>query len=171
MPKYSVSEVLEIIENLTEAEKVDLQAQLPTVLTLPSPSGRPTSAQQSQSFGNVTVGSGSDFAANQIASEDAVNITQGRTQVKADTSNIDSALTLLANIRQQLFDLQELNKLEKKHLASTIDVIEEELKTPSPDKSLIDQAVDVLEKGLRGVEKLAEPTLRVSKMLASMLVV
>ena len=170
MPKDSVSEILEISSSLTESEKADLQAQLPSALSDFASRRDVSKTHQWQAFRNITIGNSSDFSANQIASEAAVSLTQGRVQFKANNSDIDSVLDLLANIRQQLPEIQILNKLEKTHMASTVDLLFKEIKTPAPDKNFVDQAVVSLEKGLRGIEKLAEPTLHVSKMLAAMLV-
>jgi hypothetical protein len=55
-------------------------------------------------------------------------------------------------------------------LESTIEVVEEELDQQKPDKDLIDRAIEALSKKLEGIEKLAQPLLKLTKLIAPFLV-
>lgn len=76
MPKYTIEDVLDIIKTFTPEEKITLQSQLATALNSPAGVTPSSRNQQSQSFGNVTLGSGNTFDANQISAEGSVNLAR-----------------------------------------------------------------------------------------------
>ena len=140
MPKYSVEDVLDIIKSFSAEEKTALEAQLPTALSIATPSGV-AKKQQSQSFGNIRIsGSSMSFGVSQVSATGSVNLAQTTTQLQGLTGNLEEALGLLQEIKQGVGTTEELNKLEKKNVESTISVVEEELQREEPDKDLIDQA-------------------------------
>ncbi|MCC5650441.1 hypothetical protein LC609_11435 [Nostoc sp. XA013] len=66
MPKYSVSEVLEIIKNFTASEKLELQQSLPSVLDTISTAAKPVKSH-SQNIEGINIGHGnSDIGFNQL---------------------------------------------------------------------------------------------------------
>jgi hypothetical protein len=171
MPKYSVEDVLDIIKVLTPEEKIALQAQLPKVLNAPvEPEIKiPAKSHQSQSFGNVTIGSGSAFDNNQIAAEGSVNLARNSDRGQPVKAEIQQALDLLQEIKQGIEKTDQLNKLEKKNAEATISVVEEELNKPKPDKQLLAQASKALGICFRGVAQFAEPALAVTQIVAAIL--
>ncbi|MBW4495377.1 MAG: hypothetical protein KME26_20275 [Oscillatoria princeps RMCB-10] len=167
MPKYTLDEILEILKNLTPEEKAQLQEQLPAVLDgAGAPASRfQTQTQQSQSFGNISAGEGNAFAGGQVSAEGAINL-EG-TSAQAHTAEIQEALDLLRLIKKEIAQTSLLKKNKNKNLQSTLEVVLEELKKDKPDKDLIDLALESLEKGLRGVDRLAGPTRRVAEIIAT----
>ena len=138
--------------------------------TMPSPQENPPSMNKSQSFGNITISgnSGTHYqgfqAFNTVDSE--VNLDQSYTQTGGEHSQIETALTELQKLKQEIAVTNALNSIQKKQAEFPVDLIETELKKPQPDKSLIDEAVEALKKGLEGVETLAEPVMKVAAILA-----
>ena len=170
MPQYSVDEVVDIVKSLTAEQQAKLRSQLSALWVQP-PAPAAAKAQQSQSFGNISIGSGSSFDLNQVSADGSVDLSRTAAQM-ADSgqSNLSTALALLAQLKQDIHTVEELNRLEKKTAASTIELVEEELQKPKPDQGLIEHAIDALSKGLAGVEKLAAPTIRVAKLVATAMV-
>lgn len=167
MPKYTVDEVLDIIKSLTAEEKTALQSQLSVILGTSATSNLQAQTQQSQSFGNITMGDGNEVKAEQFSAEGSVNISETNANIQGGKADIKEAFELLNYMKQELNKIDNLNALEKKDAQSKIEFVEEELKKSKPDKDLITQAVDALEKGLKGVEKLIEPTIKVAKLVGS----
>lgn len=167
MPKYTVDEVLDIIKSLTAEEKTALQSQLSVMLATGSTSNLQAQTQQSQSFGNITMGDSNEFKAEQFSAEGSVNISETNANIQGGKADIKEAFELLSFMKQELSQTDKLNALEKKDAQSKIEFVEEELKKSKPDKDLITQAVNALEKGLKGVEKLIEPTIKVAKLVGS----
>lgn len=170
MPKYSVDEVLDIIQSLTPDEKNELQNRLSQVLNH-SPSPANPGQSQGQTLSGIQVGSGSSFGVNQSIGGD-VNFSQTTHpnqgyQGQDNSLPLHEVLRLLQGLKQDVLSTEALNTLEQKSTAATIEVLEEEIQKPKPDPGLIEQAIAALEKGLKGVEKLAEPTLRVAKLVAA----
>lgn len=124
------------------------------------------SSSQSQNFGNVSF-SGSDnaFAATQAGGD--VNLDQSRTQIKDDNPQLQTALAALEELKQQIAVTNALNSIQKKQAELPVEMLEDELKKPQPDKSLVDEAVEALKKGLEGVETLAPSVMKVAALLAS----
>ncbi|MEM9905596.1 MAG: hypothetical protein AAF921_11295 [Cyanobacteria bacterium P01_D01_bin.44] len=168
MPQYSVDEVLNIIKSLTADEQVALRSKLPAIWAQQQPVPIPPKVQQSQSIGNISIGSGSTFDINQLSTEGPVDLSRTTTQLSGlNQADVKAALDLLAQIKQDLHHTDSLNRLDQKNAESTIELVEEELQKADPDRGLIDQAIDALSKGLAGVEKLATPTLRVAQLVAT----
>jgi uncharacterized membrane protein YdfJ with MMPL/SSD domain len=165
MPRYSVDEVLEIVKSLTPEEKSLLQTQLPAFLGTATSSASPQKVQnQSQSFGNVNMESGNAFSANVVGGNN--NASQSNVQASVKNADLSEVLNILQQLKQDVGNNKALNKLEKTTVESTIQVVEEELKQPKPDKNLVDQAISSLKKGLEGVQSLAEPTMKVAELVA-----
>lgn len=168
MPKYSVDEVLDIVKSLTADEQVALRSKLPTIWAQQQPVPISPKVQQSQSVGNISIGSGSSFDINQLSTDGPVDLSRTTTQMAGlNPTDVQEALALLSQIKQGLHSTDSLNRLDQKQAESTIELVEEELQKTDPDRGLIDQAIDALSKGLAGVEKLATPTLRVAKLVAT----
>jgi hypothetical protein len=168
MPKYSVSEVLDIIKNFTSEEKLELQQLLPSVLDSISTATKPVESH-SQNIGGINIGSGnSDIAFNQLQADQGSTINQSKTQARLQNSDVQEALKLLSTLKQDISVSNALNPIEKKTLEVPIQTIEEELKKPKPDKSLVEQALEALNKGLSGVAQLADPVLKLAPLLANL---
>ncbi|MBW4551007.1 MAG: hypothetical protein KME35_07850 [Aphanocapsa sp. GSE-SYN-MK-11-07L] len=166
MPKYSVGEVLDIIKNLTPAEKIDLKRQLENIL---HESGQVNVAdaapKQLQSFGNVSIsGSSNNLDASQVGEN--ANIAKGGTQAVSQDANLQEALNLLAQLQQLIANSNALNPIEKATFEVPVKTAAAELKKPNPDQSMIDQAIAALKKGFAGIEELAEPVARVALLVA-----
>lgn len=168
MPKYSVEEVLDIIKNFSAEEKNLLQAQLSSVLeSTGSSTPQSTNTQsQSQTFGNVSASGSGSVAIDQVASGGNTNLEKSNTQIKAESENIKEALQLLQQLQQDIITTSALNELQKDEAKVKIGFLQKELKGEQPDKSLIDQAIEGLKKGLQGVLSLAEPVQQVAKLIA-----
>jgi|LakMenE18May11ns_1017448.scaffolds.fasta_scaffold9923107_2 hypothetical protein len=162
MPKYSVQDVLEIIQTFTPDEKSQLQAQLPSILSLTTVPATPQKSQ-SQSFGNLSMGSGNAFGANQAGGD--INSSQNNTQASVKNTSLQEALGILQKLKQDINQSNALNKLQKATIEGTIKVVEEEISKPNPDKSLIDQAVEALKSGLSLVN-LVEPVTKIAELVA-----
>jgi len=162
MPKYSIQDVLEIIQTFTPDEKKQLQAQLPSVMDMTTVAANPQKSQ-SQSFGNLSMGSSNAFAANQAGGD--INSSQNNTQASVKNASLQEALGILQKLKQDVNQSDALNKLEKATIEGTIKVAEEEITKPQPDKSLFDQAIEGLKKGL-GVISLVEPVMKVAALVA-----
>jgi len=163
MPKYTVEDVLEIISSLSYEEKSTLKAQLNTVL---SGTTIPTATQQSRS---MTVGGGFqvsgsgvtvDMSQHQAIGSDS---SQARDDLSATTQDLLQALEAL---HQEVLKSSQLNTIEKATAKVPIAAATAELQKAQPDKSLVDQSVAALKKGLAGVETLAEPVMRVATLVA-----
>ncbi|HEY9710723.1 MAG TPA: hypothetical protein V6D48_21115 [Oculatellaceae cyanobacterium] len=167
MPKYSVDEVLDIIKTLTADEKSLLQEQLPNVLGTAAASATPQRGHtQSQSFDKFSMGSGNAFTANQAGGDVNSAQTLNNNQGSVQNASLTEALAILQSLKQEVNQSDALNRLEKTTVEGTIKVIQEELTKPKPDKSLVEQAIDSLKKGLEGVLILAEPVTKVAALVA-----
>ncbi|HIK13149.1 MAG TPA: hypothetical protein IGS52_23325 [Oscillatoriaceae cyanobacterium M33_DOE_052] len=167
MPKYTLDEVIDIIKTLSVEEKASLQEKLPELLGAAAAGGNQAWAQQSQSFGNLTMGDGGAFNVSQVAAQGNVDLDQSTTKVTGASGNVDEILQGLNGLKQEIVN-SGLNKLEQKTAEAGIEVLAEEVKKLKPDKDLIDQTLAALEKGLRGAEKLIEPTMRISALVAKL---
>ena len=126
---------------------------------------QPTQPNSSQSIGNVTSsGSNNRIAINQ-AGRDA-NVDQSVTKTAGENSDLQAALDAIQQLKQSISGSDGLNPVEKKQAEFTIGMLEEEIQKPKPDKSLIDQTVTALKKGLEGVLVLAEPVTKVAELVA-----
>jgi hypothetical protein len=164
MPKYSVEEVLDIIQTLTLEDKNKLLSKLSSA---ESESVTPQK-HQGQTFGNISLGSGNTFGAS-IAGGD-IHSDQRSVQSSSENINLQEALDVLKKLNQDINQSDVLNRLEKKTLEGTIKIIEEEATKPNPDKKLLDQAIDILKGGLKAIS-LVEPVIKVADLLAKVWVV
>jgi hypothetical protein len=167
MPKYSVSEVLGIIKALTAEEKQELLQALPSVFdrlesVLP---GLPSLAQR-QTMAGISISDSSSVELSQNQADRGSGITQSKTQAMIQSADLQAALSVLAQLKQDIAASSVLNPIEKKTVEVPIQTIEAELKQPKPDKNLIDQAIEALKKGLAGVEVLAAPVIRLADLIA-----
>lgn len=165
MPKYSVSEVLEIIKSLTAEEKRKLQQHLPHVLdTEAIPSGR----DQSQSMSGINISGSSGVDMSQIQADEASSVIPSKTQAKIQNTDLQAVLGLLKKLKFEVTESRLLNLVEKKTVEVPIETLETELKKPKPDKSLINRSVEALKKGLASVEALADPVIRIADLIAKL---
>ena len=134
----------------------------PVTVTAPQPKRR---VKQSQSFGNITF-SGNNNPFNAIQSTGNVNVTQTNTQTAGGNTNLQAALKALAKLKEQLAVTDGLSTFVKKDTESKIKMLEEELQKPQPDKSFVDEVVEVLKQGLTGVSTLASPVTQVATLVA-----
>jgi hypothetical protein len=166
MPKYSVGEVLEIIKNLTDEEKLELQQSLSSVLGSIATAAKPMESH-SQNIEGITIGSGNsgiDF--NQLQADRGSNVNQSKIQARLQNVDVQEALTLLSKLKQDIATSNALNPIEKKTLEVPLQTIEGELNKPKPDKNLVEQSIAALKKGLTGVVELAEPALKLAPLVA-----
>ena len=122
MPKYNVSEVLDIIKSLTEEEKRDLQIRLSEILTSDVSTNQP-SQRQSQNFGNVNI-SGSSIAAD-FGQKQAIggSITSPQNVIQSEGNNLQYALSLLADLKQSIMSNNNLSLLQKATTEAQVNVI------------------------------------------------
>ncbi|MBE9034321.1 hypothetical protein [aff. Roholtiella sp. LEGE 12411] len=166
MPKYSVSEVLEIIKNLTAEEKLELQQSLSNILGTMAATAK-TMESHSQNVEGINIGSGnSDIAFNQFQADRGSRANQNRTQATLQNADVEEALKLLSKLKQDIGASNALNPIEKRTLEVPLQTIEQELKKPKPDKSLVEQGITSLKKGLTGVAELADPVLKLAPLVA-----
>lgn len=168
MPKYTVEEVLEIIQSLSPEEKHRLTAALPSVLT--SQAISPSTAQTS------TTSIGGDFR----VSGTGVSVDFSQTQTVGQPPPADGLetgalaqqlLQALEELRQSIATNPELNEIQKATAVVPLEAATGELKKEQPDKTFVGQAIATLKKGLEGVQTLAEPTIKVAELLAKAWVV
>jgi hypothetical protein len=120
---------------------------------------------QSQSVGNISVrGSNNPFAVTQAGRD--VNLNQSNTQASVENSDLKTALEAIAKLKRDIAVTDALNLVEKKQTELIATMLEEELQKNKPDKSIIDQTITALKKGLEGVMILAEPVKKVAELVA-----
>ena len=168
MPKYTVAEVLDIIKGLTAEEKLELQNQLPSVLDAAAAS---TAAQavedSSQNIQGANITGSSNVEISQTRADRGASISQPRTSIQMQNADLQEALGLLENLKQNINSSNALNPIQKKTVEVPLQAVEEELKKPKPDKSLVEQAIVTLKKGLAGIPELAEPLVELSTLIAN----
>lgn len=167
MPKYSVSEVLDIIKDLTVAEKLELQRSLPSVLAIATTEVAPTvpTPAQSQGMTGITISSSSGVELNQLEAQDS-SVTYSKTKATIQGADLQTAMDVLQRLKQDIAASDALNVLEKQLAEIARQTLETELNKSKPDKNLIDHAVEALRKGLAGVEVLATPVTQVAELVA-----
>lgn len=167
MPKYTVTEVLDIIKNLTIEEKQELQSSLPSVLGIAtSPTATQPIQDSSQKMQGFTISESSsvNFSQEQLYGEGT--ISKPTTSVQMQNADLQEALTLLEKLKQDINNSNSLTSIDKKTAEVPLQIVEEELKKPKPNKGLIDDAIQALKKGLTGILELAEPVAKVSQLIA-----
>ncbi|MBC1193060.1 hypothetical protein PN434_06540 [Microcystis aeruginosa CS-558/01A06] len=163
MPTYSVSDILEIIKTLNPEQKLELQRELPSVLA--AVGREATTPAKSQSMSGVTITGSSEIGLSQIQAEGS-SINQSKTQATLENTDLKEALSVLEKLKQAVVTNSDLNPLLKEVAEEKIQAIQKEVQKPQPDKSLVDQAIAALKKGLAGVEELAEPVMKVAGLVA-----
>ena len=119
----------------------------------------------SQSISNVSSsGTGNKVAATQAGRDTRVD--QSVTAASVENSELQAALEAISKLKQGISASDLLNLVEKKQIEVTVGMLEEELQKPKPDKSIIDQTVEALKKGLAGVAALAAPVTHVAELVA-----
>lgn len=137
-----------------------------------SPQENPPSMNNSQVFGNITIGGTNNPFNLMNYTSGNIKIDQSHhTQTIGQNSNLEAALTELEKLKQEIAATNSLNSIQKKQAEFPVEMLETELKKPQPDKSLINEAVEALKKGLEGIETLAEPTMRVAKILVTIFLI
>lgn len=123
----------------------------------------------SQNLSGITItGSQGNFALTNAGRDN--NLNQSYTESHVTNPTLQEALAALGQLKQEIAKTEALNPIEKAMVEVPIKTIETELQKPKADQSLIDQAVAMMKKGLEGVESLAEPTMKVAKLLATLLI-
>ncbi len=167
MPKYTVEDVLEIIQNFTIEERAKLKAQLPNLLGNISVAPQHLNTQSlSQAFGDVVASGTSSVSIEQVASGNDTVLSNSEAQVTATSSTLAEALDLLKKLKADVTVNQNLGRLEKKNIEGAIEIAEEELKTGKPDQNLVDEAIEMIKRGLKGVQDLAVPVTNIADMIA-----
>lgn len=167
MPKYSISEILDIIRDLTPEEKQELSQYIPGVLSVSARFTAPQKAQtQSQNLDNVTInGSGivADLGQKQVVGG---HISSPQLIAKAQDTIFKEALGELELLRQLVINSRDLDPLQKATTQAQIKLVTNELKKTEPDKGLVGRTISVLKQGLESVIILADPVIKVSKLVA-----
>ena len=101
--------------------------------------------QPSQSIGSITSSGSNNKIALGQAGRDA-NIDQSTTEVSVENSDLQAALEAIQKLKQGVSTSELLNLVEKKQTEFTIQMLEDEIQKPKPDKNLIDQTVTALKK-------------------------
>jgi len=125
----------------------------------------PVPSPQSQAIGNIRI-SGSNNPFNNIQSRGNVTLSQSMSPAGSGNIHLQAALEALMRLKQEVSTTDGLSTFAKKDTESKIDMLQEELQKPKPEKSFIDEVVEVLKKGLEGVVTLATPVTEVAKLVA-----
>jgi hypothetical protein len=125
----------------------------------------PVRPPQSQSLGSITI-SGSNNPFSNIQSGGNVTLSQSMSQAGSSNTDLQAALEALMKLKQEISTTDALSTFAKKDTESKINMLQEELQKPKPDKSFIDEVVEVLRKGLEGVVTLATPVAEVAALIA-----
>jgi hypothetical protein len=167
MPTYTVEDVLDIIKGLTAEQKQELENKLPSVLgTAASPTATQAVEDSSQNIQGANITGSSNIEISQTRADRGASISQPRTSVQVQNADLQEALALLEKLKQDINRSNALNPIEKETVEVPLKKVEEELKKPKPDKSLVTQAIETLKKGLSGITELAEPVAEVSRIIA-----
>ena len=154
MPKYTVGEVLDIIKDLNTEEKSELQRKLPDAL------GDTPMANSSSVESPSQVIQGNHFNGNSDTSITQTNEQNHISPSKTETTNqndLQEIVSILKQLKQDITTSNALNSIENKSLEIPLQTIEGELQKSNPDKSLVKQSFDVLNKGLTAAASLVEP--------------
>ena len=132
----------------------------PIAPPLPKPA-----SYSSNSIGNISI-TGNSNAPN-IIQGDGNTVSQNINHSAAASSDaLQAAIAALAQLKQDVESTDALNTYEKEETEFRIKKIEAELQKAEPNKSLVDQVVAALKKGLDGVVILAEPVGKVVNLIA-----
>ncbi|MBW4491355.1 MAG: CHAT domain-containing protein [Trichocoleus desertorum ATA4-8-CV12] len=164
IPEYEIP-VLKNRKRRSDRLAVDRSASQSEALKAPTTgsieSGQPS---QYQSFGTVTI-SGKNSPFNAIQSAGDVTLSQNLSQGNRGNTDLQVALEALMKLKQEIVATDALGRLAKKEAESRVEMVQEELQKPKPDKSFIDEVVEALKKGLDGVVTLATPVTQVAALI------
>jgi hypothetical protein len=134
------------------------------LVTQPEAQPKP-SAKQGQSFGNITF-SGSNNPLSAVEAIGNVNVNQSSNRTTGENGNLEAALAALAKLKEQVVATAELSTFARKDAQAKIEMLQEELQKPQPDKSFVDEVVAALQQGLNGVLTLTGPVTQVATLVA-----
>lgn len=163
----SLESTTPVLLNRNEADNPLAIALAVPATPTPQPSESPPqpAASQSQSFGNISIsGSGTNFAVTQAGKD--VSLNQTSTQTTGSSADFQSALNAIAQLKHAIANSPDLNPIEKATAEVPTKMLAAELQKPQPDKSVVEQAIAALQKGLDGVVTLAAPVAQVVTLVA-----
>lgn len=114
------------------------------------------------------INSGGSFLFAPVQAGGNVTSSPKITQPKTQTSDLKEVLSLLAQLKQDITQTENLNLLLKAGAFEQVEKLENELKKPEPDNNLVKRTIDTLKQGLEGVLALAEPTAKVASLIAKL---
>ena len=133
--------------------------------SVPVAAAPPIRPSQSQSFGNITI-SGGNNPFNAIQAAGNVTLSQGSARASGGNADLEAALALLADLKQEVLATDALSAFAKKDTASRINMLQEELQKPKPDRDLVNEVVEALKQGLNGISTLVDPVNKVASLVA-----
>lgn len=158
--------VLKYRPRLNRALSMDQTAQPPEPASEREPTADlPVRSTQSQTISTISI-SGSHNPFNVVQAGSDVNLNQTSNQSSGGNADLEAALDLLAQLRQEVAATADLSTFAKKDTESKIGMLQEELQKPEPDKGFVNEVVQALQQGLSGVLTLAEPVTKVAALLA-----
>ncbi len=167
MVKFTVEQVLDIIKDLTAEDKQKLQNKLPSVLgTAAFPTATQPIEDFSQKMQGVTISKASEIKFSQEQVHGQGSISKPTTSVQMQNADLQEALALLEKLKQNINDSNALKPIKKEIVEVPLKKVEEELKKPKPNKSLVTEAIELLKEGLSGIKELEEPVGEVTNLLA-----
>lgn len=86
-------------------------------------------------------------------------------QPKIQDDDFKDIFALLSQLKHDIAQNEELNPLVKDSVRDKVEQLEKTLQTPKPDKGFIQNTIQALEQGLKGVATLAEPTAKVASLI------
>lgn len=123
----------------------------------------PARSSQSQSIGNIRINGEKNSVSN---IQSGGNVSFSQTSSQGSSSDLQTALEALTKLKQEISATDALSTYAKRKTELDISMLQEELQRSKPDKSLIDEVVEALKKGLEGVVTLATPVTEVAKLVA-----
>jgi hypothetical protein len=154
--------------NRNEAENpLEIAPPIPeTQPVKPDPPLKPQN-QQSQSIGNISIsGSNNPFAV--IQSGGDVTLSQKISQTSGGNrlDDLEAALNLLVKLKQDVATTEALSTFVRKDTESKINMLQEALQQPQPDRSFVNEVLEALKQALNGVLTFAEPVTQVATLVA-----
>lgn len=167
MFKFTVDQVLEIVQSLTAEEKAQFSAQLPAILELPSSPGGTVQTRSMSVGGDFRVsGTGVTVDFSQMQSGGDVQRSQTTTGSVEQALPVAEILAEITRLQQAIAHTALLPANQKSEVQKSLQALEGEFQKPQPDKGLVERAIASLKQGLEGVLLLAEPTLKVADIIA-----
>lgn len=140
---------------------------LEQAVAVPEPQPKPP-VKQGQTFGNITFSASHNPFSAALATGN-LNVNQSSNQTTNDNGNLEAALAALAKLKEQVAATAGLSTFAKKDAQAKIEMLQEELHKPQPDKSFVDEVVPALQQGLKGVLMPAESVTEVATLVAKVL--